>query len=70
MLISKKKGHRLSHRIMPAATSGDCRPLLYKHFHVNFADQLRRPGARTVARNPYTGRMFDTPVIDNQTVMF
>ena len=55
---------------MPAATSGDCQPLLYKHFHVTFADQLRRPGARTVARNPYTGRMFDTPVIDNQTVMF
>ena len=52
---------------MPAVTSRSCRPLLHGHFHVTFADQLWKPGIRTVSRNPYmgyiwlAGRAFDAP---------
>ena len=78
VLISKKKrSSPLSPQpVMPAATSGDYWPLLHSRFHVIFKDQLRRRGIRSEAQNPNTGhiwpagRMFDTPVIGNQTVMF
>ena len=41
MVISKKEmSLPLSLQpVMPAATSGNCRPLLNSHFHVTFGDQ-------------------------------